>query len=95
MTKYKVLDRSKDYSYLEVHPKTGRTHQIRVHLKAINYPVVCDKLYSPKRECALGFERLALHAYSIEFNLMNGDQIKLKAELPGDFDDALKYLLNY
>ncbi len=105
VTKYKVLERSKDYSFLEVYPKTGRTHQIRVHLKAINYPVVCDKLYSPKRECALGFERLALHAYSIEFSLPNGDpkssemtgqrQIKLKVELPKDFDDALKHLLNY
>ncbi len=89
VTEYKVLKRGQDYSFVEVYPKTGRTHQIRVHFKAINYPVVCDKLYSPKRECGLGFERLALHAYSIEFSLMNGEKIKLKAELPEDFKKAL------
>ncbi len=93
ITEYKVLQKRGGFSFVEVNPKTGRTHQIRVHFKAINYPVVCDKLYAPKRECALGFERLALHAYSIEFNLINGEKVKLEAELPEDFlfaKDSLK-----
>jgi len=92
VTEYKVIKRGKETTLIDVCPKTGRTHQIRVHFKAINYPVVCDKLYAPKRECLLGFERLALHAYSIEFNLMNGKRIKLKAEIPKDFREALRLL---
>jgi len=48
VTEYKVLFQNKEFSYLEVRPKTGRTHQIRVHLKSISHPVVCDKLYGPK-----------------------------------------------
>ncbi len=85
-------ERGDGYSLVEVYPKTGRTHQIRVHFKAINYSVVCDKLYAPKRECALGFERLALHAYAIQFDLMNGERIKLEAEFPEDFEKASELL---
>lgn len=89
VTDYKVLDRSKEFTYLEVSPKTGRTHQIRVHMKAVNHPVVCDKLYAPKRPPALGFERLALHARSIEFTAPNGKKMKVEAPLPGDFTQAI------
>jgi len=85
VTEYKVPWKNDEFSFVKVNPKTGRTHQIRVHFKAINHPIVCDKLYAPKRECALGFERLALHAYSLEFNLPNGERIKVEAELPEDF----------
>ena len=95
VTEYKVLERSNEYSLVAAYPKTGRTHQIRVHFKAINYPIVCDKLYAPKRECGLGFERLALHAYAIEFDLINGEKLKLKAELPEDFEKALKLIRNH
>lgn len=89
VTEYKVLKKKDGYSYVEIYPKTGRTHQIRVHLKAINYPIVCDSLYASKKECALGFERLALHAYSIEFSLSNGQKLKLEADLSEDFKSAV------
>jgi len=79
---------------LELKPKTGRTHQIRVHLKAINYPVVCDKLYSNNRECALGFNRLALHSENLKFNDMNGKKISITSSLPDDFKRAFKILKN-
>ena len=92
VTDYKVLQKNKDFSYLEVSPQTGRTHQIRVHLKAINYPVVCDKLYAPKRDCALGFERLALHARSLMFSLLNGENVAVEADLPEDFQKAVEIL---
>lgn len=92
VTEYNVLERKNGFSFVEVNPKTGRTHQIRVHFKAINYPIVCDKLYAPKRECALGFERLALHAYSLEISLLNGERVKLEAGLPEDFKRAFKIL---
>ncbi|MFH1402353.1 MAG: RluA family pseudouridine synthase [Patescibacteria group bacterium] len=90
VTNYKVLQRSADFSFLEIQPQTGRTHQIRVHLKAINHPVVGDKLYASKKGNALGFERLALHSKIIEFALLNGKEIKIEAPLPKDFKNALK-----
>ena len=89
VTEYKVLKSSKDVSYVEVSPKTGRTHQIRVHFKAINHPVVCDALYAPKKPHLLGFERLALHASKIEIKDLKGELISVEAPLPQDFLEAL------
>lgn len=92
-TEYKVIDRfEKDgnkFTLIDVHPKTGRTHQIRVHFKYLNHPILCDSLYAPKRPCALGFSRLALHAASIAFHLADGREIKAEAPLPEDFVHAL------
>jgi 23S rRNA pseudouridine1911/1915/1917 synthase len=79
-------------SYLEVSPRTGRTHQIRVHLKAVGHPILCDKLYAPKSPCVLGFERTALHAFSIVFNGQDGEEHSVEAPLPGDFKAALAEL---
>lgn len=89
ITEYKVLKSNGEFSYLEINLKTGRTHQIRVHMKAVNTPVVGDKLYAPKRDLALGFERVALHAHSVEFYLMSGEKIKIEAKLPKDFKKAI------
>lgn len=91
VTEYTVIKKSNGFSYVEASPKTGRTHQIRVHFKAINYPVVCDKLYAENKEPALGFERLALHARSIEFELITGEKKKIEAPLPADFILALTF----
>jgi len=92
ITEYKVLKKGKDVTYLSVIPKTGRTHQIRVHFQAINYPVVCDKLYAQKKECLLGFERHALHAHKITFDLPSGERKTFEAPLPEDFVHALDIL---
>ncbi|MDQ2932780.1 MAG: RluA family pseudouridine synthase [bacterium] len=73
------------FSLIEVEPKTGRTHQIRVHMVAVNQPVVGDILYAAKRPMALGFNRTALHARSIEFNTLQEKRIKIMAPLPEDF----------
>ncbi|HJO89901.1 MAG: RluA family pseudouridine synthase [Candidatus Pacebacteria bacterium] len=94
LTQYKVLKENKDFAYVEVIPKTGRTHQIRVHFKAIDNQVVCDKIYAPKRECGLGFKRLALHARTLSFKLQNGEIITAEAELPQDFEKALEIIAN-
>jgi 23S rRNA pseudouridine1911/1915/1917 synthase len=92
VTNYKVLRHGGGFSYIQAEPKTGRTHQIRVHFKAINFPLVCDRLYAPKREPALGFQRLALHASSITFHLLDGTEQKVEAPLPADFQAALAML---
>jgi hypothetical protein len=68
--------------------KTGRTHQIRVHMKSIGHPVVCDKMYGPKKENNLGLERLALHALSIQLTLPNSLHVKIESSLPPEFMNA-------
>lgn len=90
ITHYKVIAKSGGFSFVEAIPKTGRTHQIRVHFKAINHPIVSDSLYAPKKDKALGFERLALHAYSIEFNSLDGKKNKVIAPHPEDFERAFR-----
>jgi 23S rRNA pseudouridine1911/1915/1917 synthase len=90
ITEYKVVFASPEVSYLEIYPRTGRTHQIRVHFKAINHPVVADKLYAPKREPILQFERLALHAKKITFRNLSGDELSFEAPYPADFQKALE-----
>lgn len=92
ITEYRVINKTEEVSYLEVKPKTGRTHQIRVHLKAINHPVVCDKLYAPKREPLLGFNRLALHAQKISFRAPQNKFIEIEAPLPSDFKQAIRLI---
>jgi 23S rRNA pseudouridine1911/1915/1917 synthase len=101
-TEYKVLERFMDtqrkvtkpedhkFSYVEVYPQTGRTHQIRVHMRYINHPVVSDPLYRGDKDLALGMKRLALHACSITFRLSNGDLQTVEAPLPTDFKRVVK-----
>ncbi len=76
------------FTLLHAEPKTGRTHQIRVHFTAIQHPVVGDSLYAPKRAAALGFTRTALHSYSVEFDNLQGKRVKVIAPLPEDFLNA-------
>ncbi len=92
VTEYKVLSRflvSKNkYTYIEVMPKTGRTHQIRVHMKYLNHPVVCDTLYNPKEPCPKELKRMALHAKTIEFTDMKGKTVNLESKVPKEFFKA-------
>ncbi len=90
ITEYKVLERFTDvegnkFTILEVRPKTGRTHQIRVHMKYLNHPIVADNLYNPGKPVLGGVNRLALHAKSVEFENLSGEKIKVKSELPAEF----------
>lgn len=81
------------YTLVEVYPKTGRTHQIRVHMKYLSYPIVCDKLYMPKNLCPQIFGRLMLHAKSIEFKALTGETIKTEAPLPLQFSQVFSLVL--
>ncbi len=92
VTNYRVLKISPDFSYVEAEPKTGRTHQLRVHFKAINHPIVCDHLYAPKLSCPPGLGRQALHAFKLELKLPNGEPGSFNAPLPADFSQTLDSL---
>lgn len=93
LTHFNVLQRGKDgdehFCLLEIKPKTGRTHQIRVHMKYIHHPVVGDTLYTQKTGTVLGFKRLALHARSISFLDLEGNFVNAEAPYPDDFQDAI------
>ncbi|MBI5138258.1 MAG: RluA family pseudouridine synthase [Candidatus Vogelbacteria bacterium] len=96
LTYYKVLERfdlgDERYSYVEAYPKTGRTHQVRVHLTSIGKPVLCDALYAPGKVCPLGLTRHALHAYSLEIELPQLGYKKFEAPVPDDMARALEQL---
>ncbi|MDO8493025.1 MAG: RluA family pseudouridine synthase [bacterium] len=92
ITYYRVVERFKDYSLLELRPRTGRTHQLRVHLKSVSHPIVCDAVYAKGQPCLPGLKRHALHAFSVEFKLpsdQGGKEIKVESPLPADFKKAL------
>ncbi len=92
LTEYQVIERLNNYSLLSVRPQTGRTHQIRVHLKSIGHAVVCDKLYAAKLLCpVVTLSRLALHAHSLTLPLLGGTQT-FEAPLPEDMQGALDAL---
>lgn len=83
------------FSYVKLLPKTGRTHQLRVHLKAIDRPIVGDALYAGKRleqSNNLGLERLALHAHLLDLVLPNGQEQRFIAPVPPEFDRAAELL---
>lgn len=99
ITEYKVLENFKDYTLVEAYPKTGRTHQIRVHFKAVSHPVVCDKLYGGKLArqlagpiCPFGLSRQFLHAYSLELILPDGSRSRFEADLADDLKKVLEEL---
>ena len=72
-------------SLLKVMPKTGRTHQIRVHLASIGCPVLNDVIYAPKKE-KIGTGRLMLHALSVEFTSKEGKKILVESTVPEEFN---------
>ena len=92
VTWFRVVARGKGCSFVEAQPRTGRTHQIRAHFKAIGHPVIGDKLYAPKEANALGFSRTALHARSLAFKLRGGKEISVTAPYPPDFKKAMTEL---
>ena len=102
LTRYKVVGETEGYSLLKMSPETGRTHQIRVHLKAIHHPIVGDKLYSPNpprrdgrveagHPAALGIIRLGLHAYQLDLPLPSGERTLITAPIPTDLAPAFNY----
>lgn len=88
ITEYEVIEKFDDYTLLKVSPKTGRKHQIRVHLASINHPLAGDALYGFKNQAVpKGLTRQFLHASSLKIN-----NEEYHSELPEDLKNVLEIL---
>lgn len=85
LTEYKALERKNKYTLLEIKLRTGRTHQIRVHLASVGFPIVGDWLYGSESE---RINRQALHCESVVFSHpVTGERLKFTAPLPSDIQN--------
>ena len=88
MTRFKVIRRLRGFTYLEVYPKTGRTHQIRVHMASIGHPIVGDELYGKKAKRLAS--RPLLHAYKILIeHPARKAPLRVEAPVPQDFEEFI------
>lgn len=107
ITRYEVIEYFRRFTLVRLKPGTGRTHQLRVHLAAIQHPIVSDRLYSKRPELTLSeiredelvpgepplIARQALHAAKLTFNHpRTGQRMTFEAPLPDDFARALQAL---
>ena len=90
-TSYKVIDYKKGLSLLEVYPKTGRKHQIRVHLQSINHPILGDNKYNKTNDeyKEVSSEKMHLHAKEVQL-VLNNNKYFFKASLPNFFKETIK-----
>ena len=111
VTEYRVLERFHGYAFMELRPRTGRTHQIRAHLQSIGIPLLADRIYGDGAPFCLShikpgyksageekplLERTALHAFAISFDHPEtGERTNLSAEMPKDMSAVLKYLRKF
>lgn len=94
ITHFKVLARSDKYTLLMVNIETGRTHQIRVHLSHIGYPIIGDEVYSNGKN-EWNIQGQCLHAWKLKFvHPINGNEMELKAELPEYFKNIIRQIWN-
>ena len=90
-TDYRVVKKWKDFSELEVSPLTGRTNQIRLHLKQLGCPILGDYRFALRRDFKIKAKRLCLHAKGLEFrHPFTGSRIRLEAPLPQDLRELLQ-----
>lgn len=84
-TTYKVIKQNDTHSLLELRPKTGRTHQLRVHMQYISTPIIGDRVYGVEKA-----ERMYLHAHSLELTLPGGERKVFEAPLPPEFEECVE-----
>jgi 23S rRNA pseudouridine1911/1915/1917 synthase len=93
VTEYKVLDRYKDYTLLEVKIETGRRHQIRCHFSYLQHPVAGDRLYNFKNsKVPKGLTRQFLHSAFLKIQLPNGETKEFSSGLPENLENIIKNL---
>jgi 23S rRNA pseudouridine1911/1915/1917 synthase len=93
ITRYEVIERFDDVTYVRAYPETGRTHQIRVHFAAIGHPIVGDATYGRSRRTTLPIQRQALHAERLSFQHPRLDRaLSVSAPLAADFATVLDLL---
>ncbi len=81
LTRYEVIDETDKLSLVKLYPRTGRTHQLRVHMRYINTPILGDKVYGKPAD------RLYLHAMSLEITIPVGERRIFEAPIPTEFTD--------
>lgn len=110
VTRYEVLERFERFTYVRLLPRTGRTHQLRLHMSHLGYPIVADSLYGGGKELRVSelktaeerttkdeilIARQALHAFRLEFrHPVSGQQVSFEAPLPDDMQRTLEALRN-
>lgn len=104
MTRWRVLEAMRYFTFLEIFPRTGRTHQIRVHLSSVGHPILGDPVYcrrkhlknigdSPVRARVEKFPRQALHASDLRFvHPHSGEPVAFHAPLPDDMREIIEFL---
>ena len=104
VTQWKVIERFHGFTFLEIHPQTGRTHQIRVHLSSVGHPLLGDPVYGRKgrpgtlrdpvlRGCVERMGRQALHAQRLGFiHPRTGERVEFTSPLPVDMREVLEWL---
>ena len=90
-TQYRVLEVFPGYCYVQAHPLTGRTHQLRVHFAAVGHPVAGDPVYGDGRG-ELGLKRQFLHAHALQFRDPGGAMVAVQSPLPEDLSEVLSSL---
>lgn len=92
VTHYRVLERFREYTYIECRLETGRTHQIRVHMTSIGHPLLGDEVYGA-RKSLFHLEGQTLHAYMLGFiHPVSGEYVEVTAPLPAYFQKLLEIL---
>ena len=88
VTTYKLINNYKGFSHIELLLKTGRTHQIRVHMSSIGHPLLGDELYGCKLQ---GYKRFMLHSHEVDFiHPITGERINVIKKLPFDMETLVK-----
>ena len=90
LTRYKVIENKKNFSIVEVNTLTGRTNQIRIHLKSIGHPIVGETRFAFRKDYSLRAKRICLHAKSLEFlHPITNRPVRVTSELAKDLEGFL------
>lgn len=90
ITNYKITNKNKGLTLIELEPETGRTHQLRVHLSSLGYPILGDTIYAKSFKSKILPGRHLLHAYKLEFNHpITNKKILAEAPMPTEFKNLI------